>query len=98
MRDPRVGLVTFTYARVSPDLRNATVYFSAHGGEEAERGCAEALEHACSYIRRELGRTSALRYTPSLRFERDEGPDRADRIERLLADNADRTQDDDDER
>jgi ribosome-binding factor A len=82
--DPRVEGVTFTEVRVTPDLRNAHVYFSCLGGADERRRCSEGLEHAAGMLRRELGRRLALRFVPTLRFEIDDSLERAERIARLL--------------
>jgi ribosome-binding factor A len=84
LNDPRVQLVTFTDVHVTPDLRNARVFYS-HMGDDAERAhCAEALEHASGMLRRELGRRLPLRFVPKLRFEYDDSSIRAERIATLL--------------
>jgi ribosome-binding factor A len=84
LKDPRIGMVTFTDVRMGPDLRTAHVFFSCMDGEQARKSCAEGLEHAKSYLRREVGRRLRLRYAPDLRFEFDDSLDRAQRISRLL--------------
>jgi ribosome-binding factor A len=84
LKDPRIGMVTFTMVRMGPDLRTAHVYFSCLDGEAARRSCEEGLAHAKSYLRREVGRRLRLRYAPELRFEFDDSLDRAERITRLL--------------
>jgi len=93
--DPRLGLVTFTEVRVSPDLRNARVFYSCLGGEAERSRCAEGLGHAVGVLRRELGRRLALRFVPTLRFEYDDSGLRAERIADLLRKAADTESDDD---
>ena len=82
LRDPATQGVTFTSARVTPDLRHARVFFSVLEGDPTE--CAAGLARASSYLRREVSRELALKYSPDLHFEHDDTLDRADRIERLL--------------
>lgn len=84
LKDPRLGFVTVTGVRTSPDLRTAVVYWSALGDEEQRRRTAEALEAAASRLQRELGRQVRLRYTPKLRFEPDEALERGLRIAEIL--------------
>jgi len=84
LADPRVELVTFTAVMVSPDLRNARVFYSYMGGDTERQRCAEALEHASGMLRRELGRRLPLRFIPALRFEYDDSSVRAERIAALL--------------
>ena len=84
LRDPRLGLVTFTEVRMSPDLRNARVFFSCLGDDEHRKRVEEGLAHAAGMLRRELGRRLPLRFVPALRFEFDDSLQRAERINRLL--------------
>ena len=79
LADPRIGLVTFTGATISPDLRQARIYYSALGDEEAKRSAADGLTHASGYLRREVGRRLGLRFSPTLHFEPDRSLERADR-------------------
>jgi ribosome-binding factor A len=76
--------ITVTEVRMSPDLRNATVFVmplgGAHGGE-----IAAALNRSVPYLRGLLGRELPLRYTPNLVFTIDPSFDEADRIAALLA-------------
>jgi ribosome-binding factor A len=85
LKDPRVtGFVTVTGAKMSPELKEVTVYVSIHG-EDAERARTfEGLKAAATYLQREVGRNIGLRYTPHLRFVYDESVARGDRIDRLL--------------
>ena len=85
-RDPalRDASVTVSEVRVSPDLRNATVYVMPLGGA----GAAEilpALRRAAPYLRGLAARELTLRHSPELVFALDETFDQADRIATLLA-------------
>jgi ribosome-binding factor A len=85
IKDPRVtGFVTVTGAKMSPDLREATVYVSIHGDEKTREQTLEGLRAAATYLQREASRHLRLRLTPHLRFLYDESVERGDRIERLL--------------
>src|SRR5438874_6244716 len=84
MRDPRIGLVTITGVKMSPDLREARVYWTVHGEEKVRKETAKGLEAAKGFLRREVGRGAGLRVVPELHFSYDEAIDRGDRIERLL--------------
>jgi ribosome-binding factor A len=83
VRDPRVGLVTVTEARVAPDLSFARVYVRSLGGEEEE--LFAGLEKATPYIRRELAQRLSVRHVPELRFEPDHALEHALHIEKLLS-------------
>ena len=85
IKDPRVtGFVTLTGAKMSPDLKEITVYLSIHAEEKERERTLEGLRAAATYLQREVSRNLRLRYTPHLRFVYDESVERGDRIERLL--------------
>ena len=90
LNDPRLVLVTFTEVRMSPDLRNAHVFFSCLGDDAQRKRCEEGLVHAAGMLRRELGRRLPLRFVPALRFELDDTLQRAERINRLLRSGGDK--------
>jgi ribosome-binding factor A len=85
VKDPRLGFVTVTGARLTNDLRDATVYYTVYGSEEEQAGTAAALASATGLIRSEVGRQTGLRHTPSLTFVRDTVPDGARHMEELVA-------------
>ncbi|GAA3735814.1 ribosome-binding factor A [Spinactinospora alkalitolerans] len=85
IKDPRLGFVTVTDARLTNDLRDATVYYTVFGSDEEKAGTAAALESAKGVIRSEVGRQTGLRHTPSLVFVADEVQQNAQHIEELLA-------------
>ncbi|MFC7329535.1 30S ribosome-binding factor RbfA [Marinactinospora rubrisoli] len=85
IKDPRLGFVTVTDARLTNDLRDATVYYTVFGSAEEKAGTGAALESAKGVIRSEVGRQTGLRHTPSLTFVMDEVQENAQHIEELLA-------------
>jgi ribosome-binding factor A len=85
LKDPRItGFITVTGAKMSPDLREVTVYVSIHGEEKERETTLAGLRAASSYLQREVSQHLRLRLTPHLRFVYDESVERGDRIERLL--------------
>jgi ribosome-binding factor A len=84
MRDPRIGLVTITGVKMSPDLREARVYWTVHGDPDQRKHTAKGLENARGFLRREIGIELKLRVTPDLHFTYDEAIDRGERIEQLI--------------
>jgi ribosome-binding factor A len=87
IRDPVLAAtpVTITEVRVSPDLRNATVYcMPLGGGEAAEAEVLEALRRVKPFLRHEVASRVRLRHVPDLSFATDTSFDTADRIEALL--------------
>jgi len=84
LEDPRVGLVTVSEVRLSPDLRYAKIYVGISGTEQEVKESLAALRHAAGFIRHELGSVLRMRRTPELHFVYDETDERAARIEELL--------------
>jgi ribosome-binding factor A len=85
VKDPRLGFVTVTDARLTGDLREATVYYTVYGSPDEQEGTAAALKSATGLIRSEVGRQTGLRHTPSLSFVQDTLPDGARHLEELVA-------------
>ena len=70
LRDPRLGMITLTDVRMSPDLSYAKVYFSVLGAQPQQ--AQEILEAAAPLLRGPLGRALGIRHSPELRFVQDE--------------------------
>jgi ribosome-binding factor A len=84
IKDPRLGFVTVTEARLTNDLREATVFYTVYGSPEEQADTAAALESATGIIRSEVGKQTGLRHTPSLTFVADVVPGNARHIEELV--------------
>ncbi|MFD9127437.1 30S ribosome-binding factor RbfA [Kitasatospora sp. NPDC059571] len=84
IKDPRLGYVTITDARVTGDLREATVFYTVYGDETERQASAAALESAKGVLRSEVGRQTGVRFTPTLTFVADALPDNAKNIDDLL--------------
>jgi ribosome-binding factor A len=91
LKDPRVGFVTVTDVRTSPDLRQARVYVSvlgAGGGasDETEREATlDGLRSGHGFLQARIARELHLKRTPTLEFIYDDTTDRALRVEELIA-------------
>jgi ribosome-binding factor A len=85
IKDPRLGFVTITEARVTGDLREATVFYTVYGSDEEVADSAAALESATGLLRSEVGKQTGIKHTPSLSFTRDTVPDAAKNLEDLVA-------------
>lgn len=88
--DPRLSLVTITSVMVSPDLRNAKVYWVVSflsGVDRSERiaDVQEAFESAAGFFRRYISKQLGIRFTPELRFYYDDTLDTVEDVERLMA-------------
>jgi ribosome-binding factor A len=84
LQDPRVGFVTVTGVKTSPDLRHARVYVSVLGDEPARAASLEGLRSAHGFLQGVLASELPLKHTPTLTFEYDESVDRGMRITELL--------------
>jgi ribosome-binding factor A len=85
IKDPRVGMITITDARITADLRDATVFYTVLGDAAAEAGTAAALESAKGLLRSTVGKALGLRHSPTLTFVLDNVQDQAKHIDELLA-------------
>src|SRR5271166_4428555 len=85
IKDPRLGFVTVTEARVTGDLREATVFYTVYGTDDEVAGTKAALASATGLIRSEVGKQTGLKHTPSISFSQDTIPDTARSIEDLVA-------------
>ena len=85
VHDPGVGFVTLTRVRVTPDLQQAHVYYTALGDEKSRRNTERALARATGFLRRQIGARLRLKRTPELTFHYDESIAGQDRIEQLLS-------------
>jgi ribosome-binding factor A len=88
LKDPRVGFVTVTGVKTSPDLRHARVYVSVLGDEAERSASIDGLRSAHGFLQRRLADELTLKHTPSLTFEYDDSVDRGMRISRLLQESA----------
>jgi ribosome-binding factor A len=85
VEDPRVGTVTVTDARLTPDLRYAKIYVTVLGSEQEIDESLAALKHAAGFIRTQLGAVLRMRRTPELHFVYDNTTESATRIEKILS-------------
>jgi ribosome-binding factor A len=88
LKDPRVGFVTVTDVKTSPDLSHARVYVSVLGDAEAVSASLEGLRSAQGFLQGRIGGELRLKHTPTLTFFHDDTAERAQRVERLLDEQA----------
>ena len=84
VKDPRVGFVTVTDVKTSPDLSHARVYVSVLGDAEAVQASLEGLRSAHGFLQGRIGGELRLKHTPTLTFFHDDTAERAQRLERLM--------------
>jgi ribosome-binding factor A len=90
LQDPRVGFVTVTGVKTSPDLRQARVYVSVLGDQQSRTDSLAGLRSAHGFLQRRVAAELILKHTPTLTFEYDESIDRGMRISELLDRNRER--------
>jgi ribosome-binding factor A len=77
--------VTITEVRLSPDLRNASVFVEPLGGQNAD-AVVKALNRHSSFLRGRLGHAIDMKFTPALKFLHDQSFAEAERMARLFDD------------
>ena len=97
VKDPRVSemMISITEAQVSPDLRDARIFYSVYGGDKAE--AAKGLASASGFLRRVLAQKLNLRITPTLTFVEDDSMAHGAYISKLISENAPSPLEDEDE-
>ncbi|NYF57574.1 30S ribosome-binding factor RbfA [Micromonospora purpureochromogenes] len=85
IKDPRLGMITITDARITADLRDATVFYTVLGDSAAQASTAAALESAKGMLRSTVGKALGLRHSPTLTFVLDDVQDQVKHIDDLLA-------------
>src|SRR5881397_3234832 len=83
LKDPRVGFVTVTGVKTSPDLRHARVYVSVLGDEPTRQATLEGLESAHGFLQGRIASELSLKHTPTLAFQYDDSIDPGMRITEL---------------
>ena len=83
-KDPRLAGATISAVRLTPDLREARVFFRLLGESRDVADLERALGRATPFLRARVGRALGLRVTPTLRFTYDRTPDTARRVDELL--------------
>ncbi|MCI0434645.1 MAG: 30S ribosome-binding factor RbfA [Gemmatimonadetes bacterium] len=86
VKDPRVTSVTITGVRVASDLGHARVYITSLVPDQEREALLAGLRAASPFLRGQLGRILRIGRAPELAFVWDETLERAQRIERLIAD------------
>ncbi len=84
LKDPRIGFVTVTDVKTSPDLRHAHVFVSVLGDAAARDATLDGLRSAHGILQRRIARDLRMKRTPTLEFVYDDTTERAMRVERLL--------------
>jgi ribosome-binding factor A len=86
LKDPRVGFVTVTAVKTSPDLRHARVYVSVLGDEPTQAASLDGLRSAHGFLQRRIAAELRLKHTPALEFDYDDTVERGIRLSAMLED------------
>lgn len=86
VKDPRLGMITISDAKVSRDLGYADIYFTLLGENDPERvrENRNILKHASGFLRTQVARRMKLRHVPELRFHYDESVTRGNELSQLI--------------
>lgn len=82
--DPRIGLVTVTRVKVTPDLSLARIYWTMMGEVTERKQTIKALSRAAGYVRHLLSTRMTLRRSPEVQFVFDQSVAAQDRVEQIL--------------
>jgi ribosome-binding factor A len=85
IKDPRLGMITITDSRITPDLREATVFYTVLGDMAEQAATAAALDSAKGLLRSTVGRALGLKHSPTIAFVQDDVQDTVRHIDELLA-------------
>jgi len=84
LKDPRIGFVTVTGVRTTPDLKQATVYVSVLGSEKKREKSLQGLAAAHGVLQAQIARELRMKRTPQLAFEYDPSVERGVRMTKLI--------------
>ncbi len=84
LKDPRVGFVTVTDVKTSPDLRHARVHVSVLGDDKVKADSLEGLRSAHGFLQAQLAAKLRMKHTPQLDFVYDDTTEKAFALEQLM--------------
>ena len=85
IKDPRLGMITITDSRITPDLREATIFYTVLRDAEEQKATAAALDSARGLLRSTVGKALGLKHSPTLTFIHDDVQETVKHIDELLA-------------
>lgn len=85
LADPHLGFVTVIAAKLTKDLKRATIYVSVIGDDKQQQLTLEHLQHARGHIRNLLRHRIMMRYLPDIEFELDTLMMQEQRVAELIA-------------
>lgn len=89
IKDPRLGLISFTEVRLSRDLSHAVIYcsvfHSVESSPEQQDASIEILNRAAGFIRKEIAHRIRARIVPTLKFVMDDSVTRGEAMDELIS-------------
>ncbi len=85
LNDPRLEPVEITDVDLSPDLRNARIFYILRKDEEPPENFGDVLDGVTGFIQKKLGKQLSLKYVPEVEFRFDESLEKGKRIDDILA-------------
>jgi ribosome-binding factor A len=84
LKDPKLGFVTITRIKLTPDIKLASLYFSVLGKDIDTKQTAGILNQASHFLRRELAERIKIKFVPDLRFFYDDSLEYSEHIQKLF--------------
>lgn len=84
LKDPRLGFITVTEARVSNDLRHAKIFFSVLEDDKKDESL-KILTSSARFIRSELAKKVRIKFIPDIVFKIDESIEYGAKINKILS-------------
>ena len=84
VKDPRVGFITITDARLSSDFKWLDIFVSVMVEEDGAGKSLEGLRNCCGFIKKNLQQRLKLKSMPNIRFLHDQSIDKGMRISKIL--------------
>lgn len=85
LKDPRIGFVTVTRVKVTPDLKIANIYISIYGSAKERERTLQGLESAKGYIRNLFAKRLHIKFIPEIRFFYDKSIEEGIRISKIIS-------------
>lgn len=87
-QNPQLSMVSITDVKVTPDLRQAHVYFNRIGEAglptEAQQLLQKNIQGAAGFLRNALSQKLDIKYLPQLHFHYDDQPEKGSKLRELI--------------
>ena len=81
-----LGFITFTEVNVSPDLRNAKIFYSVLNPKYSKDELQAAMNDLRKAFRKYIGPELKIKNIPKLKFYLDESQEYSEKVDKLLKD------------